>query len=123
MVAVRADARRLPSHRARRVSRRAGWDELDAAFSHRSRRAHEANEHAAEALAISALLYRDGLDNYLSVSVAQVQALAAELVGIQLRVRQVQASVSLIRALGGGWSTAVGEQRGPIASVPFKSHR
>jgi outer membrane protein TolC len=33
-----------------------------------------------------------------------VQALAAELVEVQLRVRQVQASVSLIRALGGGWS-------------------
>ena len=64
----------------------------------------EASEQAAEALAISTTLYRDGLDNYLSVSVAQVQALAAELVEVQLRVRQVQASVSLIRALGGGWS-------------------
>jgi NodT family efflux transporter outer membrane factor (OMF) lipoprotein len=65
---------------------------------------HEASGQAAEALAISTLLYRDGLDNYLSVSVAQVQALAAELVEVQLRVRQAQASVSLIRALGGGWS-------------------
>jgi hypothetical protein len=46
----------------------------------------------------------DGLDTYLSVSVAQVQALAAELVEVQLRVRQVQASVSPIRALGGDWS-------------------
>jgi outer membrane protein, multidrug efflux system len=65
---------------------------------------HEASKQAAEALAISTLLYRDGLDNYLSVSVAQVQALAAQLVEVQLRVRQIQASVSLIRALGGGWS-------------------
>jgi outer membrane protein, multidrug efflux system len=64
----------------------------------------EASSQAAEALSISTLLYHDGLDNYLSVSVAQVQALAAELVEVQLRVRQVQASVSLIRALGGGWS-------------------
>jgi multidrug efflux system outer membrane protein len=65
---------------------------------------HEASKQAAEALSISTLLYKDGLDNYLSVSIAQVQALAAELVEVQLRVRQVQASVSLIRALGGGWS-------------------
>jgi multidrug efflux system outer membrane protein len=65
---------------------------------------HETSEQAREALSISTLLYRDGLDNYLSVSVAQVQALAAELVEVQLRVRQVQASVSLIRAMGGGWS-------------------
>jgi outer membrane protein, multidrug efflux system len=56
------------------------------------------------AAAKSTTLYRDGLDNYLSVSVEQVQALAAELVEVQLRVRQVQGSVSLIRALGGGWS-------------------
>jgi outer membrane protein, multidrug efflux system len=65
---------------------------------------HEASKQAADALAISSTLYRDGLDNYLSVSVAQVQALGAELVEVQLRVRQVQGSVSLIRALGGGWS-------------------
>ena len=65
---------------------------------------HEASRQAAEALAISSMLYRDGLDNYLSVSVAQVQALATELVEVQLRIRQVQGSVALIRALGGGWS-------------------
>jgi outer membrane protein, multidrug efflux system len=55
-------------------------------------------------LSISTLLYKDGLDNYLSVSVAQVQALAAQLTDVQIRTRQVQAAVSLIRALGGGWT-------------------
>jgi hypothetical protein len=59
----------------------------------------ESSKQAAEALSTSTTLYRDGLDNYLSVSVAQV--LAVELVEVQLRVRQVQASVSPIRALGG----------------------
>ena len=77
----------------------------------------EASKQAAEALAISTTLYRDGLDNYLSVSVAQVQALAAELVEVQLRVRQVQASVSLIRSLGGGWSV----QRLPSESIVIQS--
>jgi multidrug efflux system outer membrane protein len=65
---------------------------------------HEASDQAAQALSISTLLYKDGLDNYLSVSVAQVQALAAELTDVQIRTRQIQAAVSLIRALGGGWT-------------------
>jgi outer membrane protein, multidrug efflux system len=63
-----------------------------------------ASEQAGQALSISTLLYKDGLDNYLSVSVAQVQALAAQLSEVQIQVREIQAAVSLIRALGGGWS-------------------
>ena len=65
---------------------------------------HEASDQAGQALSISTMLYKDGLDNYLSVSVAQVQALASQLTQVQIRVRQVQAAVSLIRALGGGWT-------------------
>ena len=33
-----------------------------------------------------------------------MQALAAQLTEVQIRVRQIQAAVSLIRALGGGWT-------------------
>jgi outer membrane protein TolC len=65
---------------------------------------HDASEQAAQALSISTMLYKDGLDNYLSVSVAQVQALADQLTEVQIRIRQIQAAVSLIRALGGGWT-------------------
>jgi NodT family efflux transporter outer membrane factor (OMF) lipoprotein len=65
---------------------------------------HEASDQAAQALSISTMLYKDGLDNYLSVSVAQVQALATQLTEVQIRIRQVQSAVSLIRALGGGWT-------------------
>jgi outer membrane protein, multidrug efflux system len=64
----------------------------------------EASDQAAQALSISTMLYKDGLDNYLSVSVAQVQALAAQTTEVQIEVRQMQAAVSLIRALGGGWT-------------------
>lgn len=63
-----------------------------------------AGEQAGQALSISTMLYKDGLDNYLSVSVAQVQALAAQLSEVQIRVRRIQGAVSLIRALGGGWT-------------------
>ncbi len=65
---------------------------------------NEASDQAAQALSISTMLYKDGLDNYLSVSVAQVQALATQLTEVQIRIRQIQAGVSLIRALGGGWT-------------------
>jgi NodT family efflux transporter outer membrane factor (OMF) lipoprotein len=65
---------------------------------------HEASDQATQALSISTMLYKDGLDNYLSVSVSQVQALAAQLTEVQIRIRQVQSAVSLIRALGGGWT-------------------
>ncbi len=64
----------------------------------------EASDQAAQALSISTMLYEDGLDNYLSVAVAQVTALAAQTAEVQLLSRQMQASVSLIRALGGGWT-------------------
>jgi multidrug efflux system outer membrane protein len=65
---------------------------------------HEASDQAAQALSISTMLYKQGLDNYLSVAVAQVQALATQLTEVQIRIRQVQAAVSLIRSLGGGWT-------------------
>jgi multidrug efflux system outer membrane protein len=65
---------------------------------------HEASGQAYQALSISTMLYQDGLYNYLSVSVAQVQSLGAKLTEAQTRTRQIQAAVSLIRALGGGWT-------------------
>jgi outer membrane protein, multidrug efflux system len=65
---------------------------------------HEASDQAVQALSISTQLYKVGLDNYLSVAVAQVQALATQLTDVQIRIRQIQAAVSLIRALGGGWT-------------------
>ena len=88
----------------------AAFQEVEDGLSQTQRLATEdtqekaASDQAAQALSISTLLYKDGLDNYLSVSVAQVQALAAQLTEVQIRVRQIQAAVSLIRALGGGWT-------------------
>jgi multidrug efflux system outer membrane protein len=64
----------------------------------------EASDQATQALSISTMLYEHGLDNYLSVAVAQVTALAAQTAEVQLLSRQMQASVSLARALGGGWT-------------------
>jgi outer membrane protein, multidrug efflux system len=64
----------------------------------------EASDQATQALSISTMLYNDGLDDYLNVAVAQEQALTVRTSEVQLEIRELQASVSLIRALGGGWS-------------------
>jgi outer membrane protein TolC len=78
---------------------------------------HEASEQAAQALSISTTLYTAGLDNYLSVSIAQVAQLTARTSEVRTEVRQMQAAVSLIRAIGGGWS----EERLPTEkqTLPF----
>jgi NodT family efflux transporter outer membrane factor (OMF) lipoprotein len=50
--------------------------------------------------------YLGGLDTYLQVVTAQQTALANERNGIDIERRRMDASVLLIKALGGGWSTA-----------------
>src|SRR3954453_5369652 len=55
------------------------------------------------ALAISRNRYAAGIATYLEVIVAQSAAYSNQRNSVDLRVRQMIASVNLIRALGGGW--------------------
>lgn len=58
---------------------------------------------ARQAAEISSKRYRAGMVSYLEVVVSQRTALATELLVNQVQEQRFQASISLIKALGGGW--------------------
>jgi NodT family efflux transporter outer membrane factor (OMF) lipoprotein len=73
-------------------------------------------ELSAESIALSAAVkdsrhtldiamnrYQEGIASYLEVVIASASALQIQLDELSLRTRRLQASVNLIRALGGGW--------------------
>ena len=62
-----------------------------------------AAEHTAD---LSLTLYHDGAASYLDVVVAQTDALQAERTVLDLNTRRLQADIKLVRAIGGGWSSA-----------------
>jgi NodT family efflux transporter outer membrane factor (OMF) lipoprotein len=66
---------------------------------------HEATDSAQQSLDLSQTRYEGGADNYLQVITWQTAALNNERNDIDIMRRRMEASVVLIKALGGGWST------------------
>jgi NodT family efflux transporter outer membrane factor (OMF) lipoprotein len=58
--------------------------------------------------------YRLGIDSYLNVIVAQTSLLNNERTAVTLHMTQLQSTIQLIKALGGGWS-------GDLTKAPAKS--
>lgn len=84
-----------------------------ALFNRLTREAHDQDTAASSALAaqqIATNRYTEGIINYLDVVTAQTAYLNAERAAEQVRTRRLQASVGLVRALGGGWDTAMLEK-------------
>jgi NodT family efflux transporter outer membrane factor (OMF) lipoprotein len=66
---------------------------------------HESTDSAAQTLDLSQTRYEGGVDTYLQVITWQTAALNNERNDIDIMRRRMEASVILIKALGGGWST------------------
>jgi NodT family efflux transporter outer membrane factor (OMF) lipoprotein len=61
---------------------------------------------AEHSLALSLNRYKGGIVNYLEVITAQNAALADEVTEVGIRTRRMQASVLLVKAIGGGWNVS-----------------
>ena len=59
---------------------------------------------AERSLALARNRYDGGITTYLEVITAENAAYANERNAVDLRIRQMTASVNLIKALGGGWT-------------------
>jgi NodT family efflux transporter outer membrane factor (OMF) lipoprotein len=75
-------------------------------LSHEVEEQHTAIRSATRYLDLSLTRYRGGVDSYLNVITAQDTVLNARQAELQVQLRQMTASVSLVLALGGGWDVA-----------------
>lgn len=73
----------------------------------------EALESARQSLAIVSNQYKAGIVSFLNVIVAQQTALTAERSALDILGRRLDATVQLVRALGGGWENVVSAPAAP----------
>lgn len=67
---------------------------------------HQATASAEESLQLFTNRYEGGVDNYLQVITAQTIALTDERNDIDIQRRRMDASVLLVKAVGGGWNSS-----------------
>ena len=75
-------------------------------LSHEAEQQREATASAQESLELFTNRYTGGLDPYLQVITAQTIALGNERNDVDILRRQMDASVLLVKALGGGWNVS-----------------
>lgn len=92
----------------------AAYREVEDSLAALSRLAQQSVSQAAAATAAGKALeqsnyrYKGGVATYLEVSVNQNAALQAQLAASAIQLRRLQASIQLVKALGGGWKAAEG---------------
>jgi NodT family efflux transporter outer membrane factor (OMF) lipoprotein len=74
-------------------------------LEHESQQQQEATASASETLQLFTNRYKGGVDNYLQVITAQTVLLANERNDIDIRRGRMNASVLLVKAVGGGWDS------------------
>ena len=72
-------------------------------YSEAAQQEKAAVDAAQRSLDFSMVLYKQGAEDYLNVVTSQTALLQAQLQALNLDTLQLQASVNLVRALGGGW--------------------
>jgi NodT family efflux transporter outer membrane factor (OMF) lipoprotein len=80
--------------------------------------AHKATVAAQRAVQLTIVLFRNGVDSYVNVITAQNAFLTARETELQVQLRQLIASVTLINDLGGGWATSQMNQTERMAEHP-----
>jgi NodT family efflux transporter outer membrane factor (OMF) lipoprotein len=75
-------------------------------LEHEAQQQREATSSAAESLQLFTNRYVGGVDNYLQVITAQTVLLANQRNDIDIERRRMDASVLLVKAVGGGWDTS-----------------
>jgi outer membrane protein TolC len=75
-------------------------------LANESQQQHNATSAAEESLHLFENRYTGGVDTYLQVVTSQTTALSNERNDIDIRRRQLEAGVLLIKALGGDWNRA-----------------
>jgi NodT family efflux transporter outer membrane factor (OMF) lipoprotein len=76
-----------------------------------ARQQHDATASAQQSLDLFNTRYEDGVDTYLQVITWQTALLQNERNDIEITQRRFEASVLLVKALGGGWNTSQLPQR------------
>jgi outer membrane protein, multidrug efflux system len=78
-----------------------------------SKQSHEAVADAQRLLSLASDRYSGGLVAYLDVITAQQSLLNSERQDVQIHGQQMTLSVSLVKALGGGWDTSADMSKAP----------
>jgi hypothetical protein len=87
-------------------------------LSDEARQEHDAVKAAARAVSLSVTRYKQGLDSYVNVITEQNAFLTSRQGELGVQLRELTASIGLVKNLGGGWPKADSREADPTHSTP-----